>query len=433
MRLATFLIIFLILLFFPSANAIEYPSPVDYVNDFAEILDSDQEMRLNNEITAIEKDSTVEIAIVTIESLQGVSIEEYAVKLFEKWGIGKKGVDNGLLILVAKKERQYRIEVGYGLEGVITDAQSSKIGRDILMPRFKNNEFGEGLYEAVQEIRIIVAYPSQIGSVNDFAEILDSDEEARINNAIRAIENNSLVEIVIVTSKSFQSASIKEYSTNLFKKWGIGKRSNYHGILIFVVTDDRDYYQYIILPNKAIITDEQARKVGKSLEQNFNNGEFGRGFQEAVFEIGNVVEENPDIFTRIEGEMIKYEITVNNIPRIYYFSKDARNSVLLLSIFILIPFGILTAKKKRKQARAFILGYSAILLIAAYIYSIGIYWYILPKLLFLVLILLFLEGIISGRGKGGYGSGWGSRSGSRSSGFSFGGGRSGGGGSSGNW
>lgn len=85
-----------------------------------------------------------------------MSVEEYAVKLFEKWGIGKKGTDNGLLILVSKNDREYKIETGYGLEGTITDARASRIGRNILEPNFKREEYGNGLYEAVLEIKGLV-------------------------------------------------------------------------------------------------------------------------------------------------------------------------------------------------------------------------------------------------------------------------------------
>lgn len=149
-------IVLLLLIFSPIASAIEYPSPVGYVNDFANMLSPGDKERLNNEITSIERDTTVEIAIVTVDSLQGVSVEEYAVKLFEKWGIGKKSNNNGLLILVAKNEREYRIETGYGLEGTINAARAGRIGREILEPNFKNGKYGKGLYEAVLEIKGLV-------------------------------------------------------------------------------------------------------------------------------------------------------------------------------------------------------------------------------------------------------------------------------------
>jgi uncharacterized protein len=156
MKLKILQILLIFLIFIPLANAVEYPSSVGYVNDFANMLSPGDVARLNSEITAIENATTVEIAIVTVDSLQGVSVEEYAVKLFEKWGIGKKSNDNGLLILVARNEREYRIETGYGLEGTITAARAGRIGREIIEPNFKNGDYGKGLYEAVKEIRGLV-------------------------------------------------------------------------------------------------------------------------------------------------------------------------------------------------------------------------------------------------------------------------------------
>ncbi|HEY9247143.1 MAG TPA: TPM domain-containing protein, partial [Candidatus Methanoperedens sp.] len=156
MKLKILQVIFLFLIFIHTAGAVDYPSSTGYVNDFANMLGQADKERLNIEITAIEKATTVEIAIVTVDSLQGVSVEEYAVKLFEKWGIGKKDKDNGLLILVAKNEREYRIETGYGLEGTINAARAGRIGREIIEPNFKNGEFGKGLYESVLEIKKLV-------------------------------------------------------------------------------------------------------------------------------------------------------------------------------------------------------------------------------------------------------------------------------------
>jgi uncharacterized protein len=157
MKLKILQILLIFLIFIPLANAVEYPSSVGYVNDFANMLSPGDVARLNSEITAIENATTVEIAIVTVDSLQGVSVEEYAVKLFEKWGIGKKEKDNGLLILVSKNDREYRIETGYGLEGTINAARAGRIGRDILEPNFKKGEYGTGLYEAVLEVKGLVS------------------------------------------------------------------------------------------------------------------------------------------------------------------------------------------------------------------------------------------------------------------------------------
>ena len=120
-----------------------------------------------------------------------------------------------------------------------------------------------------------------------------------------------MVEIVIVTSKSVQDVSINEYANRLFNKWEIGKKSNYHGLLILVVTSDEVYYQYYLIWNKNIFTDEQISKIGSDIFiPHFNNGEWGEGLYEAVQEITNIVEENPHVFSIPDGEIFEYKITV---------------------------------------------------------------------------------------------------------------------------
>jgi uncharacterized protein len=134
------------------AQDVKYPDYIGYVNDFAGILDNASASDLGNLITGIEKDTGAEIAVVIVDTLQGITIEEYAVELFEKWGIGKADEDNGLLILVAIQERQVRIEVGYGLEGIITDLEAGRIIDGIIVPSFKEGEYSRGIYDAVVTI-----------------------------------------------------------------------------------------------------------------------------------------------------------------------------------------------------------------------------------------------------------------------------------------
>ncbi|MDP3103389.1 MAG: TPM domain-containing protein [Candidatus Methanoperedens sp.] len=152
----TYILMLLILLFFsPVANAVNYPQLSSYVTDNANMIDQSYEAKITQLAGAIEKETTVQIAVVTIESLEGESMEMYAVKLFENAGIGKKDKDNGLLIIVAKQERDYRFEVGYGLEGTVTDSMKVNIGDRIIVPNFRNGDYGKGIYESmlvVQEL-----------------------------------------------------------------------------------------------------------------------------------------------------------------------------------------------------------------------------------------------------------------------------------------
>lgn len=130
-----------------SAADLKIPSPVGYVNDFEGIINNDQE--LEKKLVDYEKSTGNEIVVVTVKDFGGTYLEDYAVKLFEQWGIGKKGKDNGLLILVSKEQRQSRIEVGYGLEGVLTDAITGRIQDEKMIPSFKNDDYTTGVNDGV--------------------------------------------------------------------------------------------------------------------------------------------------------------------------------------------------------------------------------------------------------------------------------------------
>ena len=143
------LILLILLSALPAVAAVDYPQLTGFVTDEADMIDPVYEAKITELAKNIEGATTVGIAVVTVESLEGESKEMYAVKLFEQAGIGKKDKDNGLLILVAKQERKYRFEVGYGLEGVITDSMKVNIGDRIITPNFKNGEYGKGIYESM--------------------------------------------------------------------------------------------------------------------------------------------------------------------------------------------------------------------------------------------------------------------------------------------
>lgn len=118
--------------------------PKGYVNDFAQILTLEQEEELEATVQLIEKRTSDEIAVVTIPTTKEETIEQYAVQLFEEWGIGKAGQDNGVLLLLAIQDRKLRIEVGYGVEGLLTDARSARIIRDAT-PLLKQERYHEAI------------------------------------------------------------------------------------------------------------------------------------------------------------------------------------------------------------------------------------------------------------------------------------------------
>ncbi|MDI6817398.1 MAG: TPM domain-containing protein, partial [Actinomycetota bacterium] len=137
--------------------ALQLPEPGGHVNDFAGMLSSQTVDEFEAKLTQYEKETGNEIAVVTVENLQGTTVEDFAVRLFEKWAIGKKDKDNGALLLVAKDERQMRIEVGYGLEPDLTDAESHQIISNVITPAFKAGDFDKGVREGVDAMVSTIA------------------------------------------------------------------------------------------------------------------------------------------------------------------------------------------------------------------------------------------------------------------------------------
>ena len=131
--------------------------PQEHVVDLAGVLDAGARARLNRLLRDLEAATTAQMVVLTINSLEGQPLEEFSHQTAVKWGIGQKGKDNGVLLTLAVKDRKYRIEVGYGLEGVLPDSLAGSIGRQFLVPHFRKGDFAGGLIAATTEIVRIIS------------------------------------------------------------------------------------------------------------------------------------------------------------------------------------------------------------------------------------------------------------------------------------
>ena len=138
--------------FLPISLGAAFPSPRGFVNDFAAVLDASTITRLEALLKDVERDTSAELALVTVPSLDGMTVEKYANGLFHEWGIGKKADNNGVLVLVAPNERKVRIEVGYGLEGILPDALAGEIIRIEIIPEFKNGNYASGAQRGIERV-----------------------------------------------------------------------------------------------------------------------------------------------------------------------------------------------------------------------------------------------------------------------------------------
>ncbi len=136
---------------FPKATELKY------VNDYAKVIDNNSAQYILSVGKELEAKTGAQATVVVVDSLQGEPIESYANGIFRKWGIGQKDKNNGLLILLSMKEKQWRVEVGTGLEGAVTDIYSSRVMNELAVPKFKQKQYGEGLRAAYSTLADSIA------------------------------------------------------------------------------------------------------------------------------------------------------------------------------------------------------------------------------------------------------------------------------------
>ncbi len=134
----------------------DLPAPSNYVNDFAGVLSPGTEQALNALCTQVDRQAHAQIAVVTIKTLDGEPIENFTTALEEKWKVGTKGTDRGVILVLATNDRKYRIETGYGLEGILPDGKTGNIGRSMI-PYLRQADYNQAVTTAVNQIAQTIA------------------------------------------------------------------------------------------------------------------------------------------------------------------------------------------------------------------------------------------------------------------------------------
>ena len=148
-------------------------NPSGYVTDDVGVMSASAQDQVSRLARALEQKTSAQLAVVTVSSTQPETIEQYAVRLFEQWGVGQKGKDNGVLLLVAVSDRKVRIEVGYGLEGVLTDAMSRSIIESYIVPEFKANRYPQGILSGATAIVSLIAQDAGVTLTGQEAAVYD--------------------------------------------------------------------------------------------------------------------------------------------------------------------------------------------------------------------------------------------------------------------
>jgi uncharacterized protein len=139
-----------------SLMALEVPKLNGRVNDYAQLLSPATQRHLEGVLRSFEQTDSTQLVVLTITSLEGMAIEDFSIRVAEQWKIGQKGLDNGAILVISRNDRKLRIEVGYGLEGKLTDLMAGRIIRDVITPAFKAGNFDQGVVAGVEAMMATV-------------------------------------------------------------------------------------------------------------------------------------------------------------------------------------------------------------------------------------------------------------------------------------
>ena len=168
------------------AFALDVPRLTGRVNDYANILTSGQKTSLESFLKKVETASSAQVVLLTINSLDGENLEDFSMTVAEKWKLGQKDKDNGVLLLVAVKDKKIRIEVGYGLEGELTDLKCGYIIRQLIVPGFKSGKFYNGINEGLTAITGLITKEYEISpeQLKEFERRTSTEKKESAGSAI---------------------------------------------------------------------------------------------------------------------------------------------------------------------------------------------------------------------------------------------------------
>ena len=175
LRLLPVLVLLLIAGSLSRAEKLEDLKPQGYVNDFAGVLSVDAQARITALCGEVDQKTKAQIAVVTIRTLEGNSIEDFTNRLYQRWGIGPKSDNRGVLILLAVDDRRYRVEVGYGLEPILPDGKVGGFGREIV-PALRRNDYDAALLQLTGSIAAVIAEASGVSLSQRPPEPADSGQ-----------------------------------------------------------------------------------------------------------------------------------------------------------------------------------------------------------------------------------------------------------------
>lgn len=289
------------------------PTLTARVTDLTGTLSASQRSTLEGELQAIEARSTNQIAVLIVPSTQPETIEQYSIRVVDAWQLGQKGKDNGLLLLVAKNDRKVRIEVGYGLEGVIPDAVARQVIDGLITPRFKEGDFAGGLTAGIQQLAFLIegraaaekqaagpvpedasasALPSLRDDVMDLTETLTEDQVYELRDSLqeRGLNRGKPFYVLIVPSTA--PDTIDQYAARVLAHWGAHDNLDIvrSGVMVIAKDSNTAYVELgrDLLAKWAPGASETI--VSSIVEPKLAVGDYYGAVQNGILEIGKQIE-----------------------------------------------------------------------------------------------------------------------------------------------
>jgi len=200
------------------AFSLDVPKLETPIMDKADVINSSDERDLNQKLTNLSNETGIQVAVLTIPSLEGEALESYSMKVVEDWKLGQKGVDNGVLLLVSIGDRELRIETGYGVEGDLTDTKCGLIIRNVITPYFKDGDYSKGIVQGVTAIVENVAVNFSENSENPI--VLEDDDSEDLPIIVFFFV---FVFFVVFTTTAKNKGTVNQNGDNTLKKVIIAK------------------------------------------------------------------------------------------------------------------------------------------------------------------------------------------------------------------
>ena len=242
-----------------ASDLLAKPAQRAYIVDTADMVSAEDATQIEKIGAELRAKTKAEIVVVTVPTLGDTDIESYANELFRSWGIGDARMNNGVLLLIAKNDRAFRIEVGYGLEGAITDGYAGSV-LDAMKGEFRKENYSPAILTAYVTLAQkagaeysvaleslgaalgIPAKPTHLGSVADFGEMLMPEDAAAIEQMGGDLTNATGAQMIVVTMPTLRGVDARRFAQQLFADWQLKDAAHGNTALLFIAKEEREVF-----------------------------------------------------------------------------------------------------------------------------------------------------------------------------------------------